>query len=69
MKTAKIQFEISKLANPEHQGDWHDKPLRWVVTGPEVQKFSTKKEALLWVKIRRNSLDFRSAVNAFVAAK
>ena len=48
---------ITKLVQPEHSGDWHDKPLRYAVFGPgaEVQKFCTKKDAESYRRIRRKS--------------
>jgi hypothetical protein len=41
--------KVSRMDKPQASGDWHDKPLRWIVTGPdsEVQKFATKKDALV----------------------
>ena len=58
------------LERPEHAGDWHDAPLRWGVYGPanEVQKFSTKKHAILYANLRRNSYSFTEASRAFVEA-
>ena len=63
-------FRIEKLETPEHDGDWHDKPLRWIVLGPreEAQKFTTKKDAALWARIRRSSASFNEATNRYVAA-
>lgn len=48
---------VTKLERPEPAGDWHDKPMWWVVNGPgtECQKFQTKKNALLYARLRRNS--------------
>jgi hypothetical protein len=61
-------IRIEKLETPEHDGDWHDKPLRWIVNGPrkEGQKFSTKKDATLYAAIRRDSGDQQEAINRFV---
>ena len=52
---------------PEHHGDWHDKPLRYSVRGPgaEVQKFSTKKEAQRYASIRRRSADRQAAYHTY----
>lgn len=52
----------------EASGDWHDRPLRWAVYGPaiEVQKFSTKKDALLYKSLRRR-LPANEAFRAFAA--
>jgi hypothetical protein len=49
-------------------GDWHDKPLHWVVSGPagEVQKFSTKKEARRYKSLRFQSYDQKIAIDKFV---
>lgn len=46
---------IKKLEQPIHDGDWHDKPFKWAVTGPgqEYQIFSTKTYALAYASIRR----------------
>ena len=59
----KIKLTITKLERAEHNGDWHDRPLRWQVAGPdnELQKFSTKAEATLYAKIRRASVDAAQA--------
>jgi hypothetical protein len=58
---------VSRLERTEHSGDWHDSPLKWQVVGPgtEVQKFFTKKNALLYAKIRRNSKDFNEACRKY----
>jgi hypothetical protein len=62
-------FRIEKLETPEHDGDWHDKPLRWIVLGPgdEAQKFSSKIDAALWARIRRSSASFSEAISRYVA--
>jgi hypothetical protein len=59
-------FTIEKLARPIREGDWHDAPLRWEVRGPEVQRFTTKRGAQLWIRLRRQHADFNDAVRAFV---
>jgi hypothetical protein len=53
---------------PEHCGDWHDKPVRYSVTGPnaEVQKFSTKKEAERYARMRRRAESQNEAMNRYV---
>lgn len=53
---------------PEAWGDWHDKPLRYAVKGPgaEVQKFSTKKDALKYASIRRKAATQAEAGSLFV---
>ena len=59
---------VERLSRTEHQGDWHDKPLKWKAVGPgnEVQKFSTQKEATSYAKIRRQTKDFATALLAFI---
>jgi hypothetical protein len=63
-----MKITIAKLPSPEHSGDWHDKPLKWQVSGPgsELQKFTTQKEAKRYAKIRRHSRDFNEASSIFV---
>jgi hypothetical protein len=60
-------FRIEKLETPEHDGDWHDKPLRWIVLGPanEAQKFTTKKEAALYARVRRSSASQLEAISRY----
>ena len=60
---------ITKLVQPEHSGDWHDKPLRYAVFGPgaEVQKFCTKKDAESYRRIRRKSSSFHEASRKWCA--
>lgn len=62
------KITVSRLPHPEASGDWHDKPLRWVVTGPasELQKFSTQKEARRYKSLRFQSYDQKIAMNKFV---
>jgi hypothetical protein len=65
-------FTIEKLASPEHYGDWHDKPLRWLARcaseGGWSQKFSTRKNAELWARIAKKSVTFNEAQSAYQAA-
>jgi hypothetical protein len=63
-----MKISIVKLDGPEPCGDWHDKPLRWKVVGPEleIQKFSTKKSAALYVRLRRKAKSQGEAIFAFV---
>jgi hypothetical protein len=52
-----MRVTVEKLAATEQEGDWHDRPYRWVVKGPRImeeQKFPTK-EAEHYAKVRRNS--------------
>ncbi len=59
---------ILKLENPEHYGDWHDKPVRWnVVWNNKNQKFTTKKDALTYARIWKNVgfKDELGAINGF----
>lgn len=68
----KIKFTIEKLPRPERVGDWHDKPIRWVARaageGGWTQKFSTKRDAMLWRKCVRASGTFNEAMAKFQAA-
>lgn len=59
-------FLIERLQSPEHSGDWHDKPLRWKVNGPEVQKFATKRDAKLWARFR-SKMSFNEAMTTYLA--
>lgn len=67
------KITIEKLPNPEHSGDWHDAPLRWIVKGPgtETQKFATKAHATLYRRCRRQSLVMGygqgTAISAYVS--
>jgi hypothetical protein len=66
----KSKVKVSRLENPYHAGDWHDPVLKWTVTGPnnERQDFSTKKDALLYAKCRRNSASFKEAGDKYLIA-
>lgn len=59
------KLTVRKLERPEHSGDWHDKPLRWIAECANnplfTQKFSTKKDAMLWVGVARSVLDYKTA--------
>lgn len=58
---------IAKLGSAEHCGDWHDKPLRYIVTGlPEVQKFSTKKDAEKWARLRPKFPTYNETFHAWM---
>lgn len=61
--------KISVVAiKTEACGDWHDKPLKWAVLGPaqnEVQKFSTKAEALKYKSVRFRSYDQQTAFHNY----
>lgn len=61
---------VEPLPSPEHAGDWHDAPLKWIVRGPgaEIQKFSRKVDARQYASIRRKSPSFNAACSAFVRA-
>lgn len=65
-----LKLTVNKLDRSEMMGDWHDKPLRWFVSGMAsgIQKFSTKKEALEYAKIRRHVATDLEAFRAFIAA-
>ena len=56
-----MKLLITRLERPEHAGDWHDRPLKWVVTGAETQKFSTKKDAEGYAVCRRRASSFNEA--------
>lgn len=58
---------ISQMPKPEASGDWHDKPLKWLVEGPgeERQKFSTKAWATLYKRCRKASSDANEATRNF----
>lgn len=55
---------------PEASGDWHDKPLRWLVAGPaaEVQKFSTRKDAEKYKSLRRRAASQQIAGRLFASS-
>ena len=61
------QITVSRIPT-QASGDWHDKPLRWAVTGPagEVQKFSTRKDAQKYKSLRFRSYDQKIAIDKFV---
>lgn len=60
-------INVVSLANPVHAGDWHDKPLKWSVVGPdrEVQNFRTKRDAERYRSIRKRSFSFTEAVKEY----
>ena len=64
-----MKLTITKLPCPEHHGDWHDKPLKWIVQGPgeECQKFANHKDSSRYSGIRRKSLNQQEATRTFVA--
>lgn len=58
---------ISRLAVPIRAGDWHDRPLKWTVTGlPEVQHFATKKDAISWARLRVKCATFNECFTRFM---
>lgn len=63
-----MTVEVRKLDRAYHDGDWHDKPLKWGVFGPEneEQHFHTKKNATLYKRIRRNSKNFSEACTTYI---
>ena len=69
-KAGELAISVSRLDRPEPSGDWHDKPLRWRVSGPgnEVQKFVTKQNATDYSRIRKSSASFNEAVRRYVEA-
>ena len=58
---------VTRLDQPYHSGDWHDKPLAWAVDGPglEVQHFSTRKNAELYARCRRKASGMNEASNLY----
>ena len=42
-----MKITVERMEAEVYSGDWHDKPLRWKVVGPnyEIQQFSTKADA------------------------
>jgi hypothetical protein len=56
---------VNRLERAYHQGDWHDKPLRYevIVSGELRQCFSTKKDATRYASLRRRSIDQVSAIS------
>ena len=61
------KITVSRIPD-EASGDWHDKPLRYIVTGPagEVQKFSTRKDAERYKSLRFQSYNQKIAIDKFV---
>lgn len=63
-----LLLSITKLEIPEFCGDWHDRPMRWVVRhGAELQKFPTKKEAKLFARAWRRLGDLAAAIDYYVS--
>ena len=65
-KTTKIR--VIKLDKPVHGwADHHDRPLKWACVGPgeEIQKFTCKKDAVTYRKIRSRAIDQRAAIINF----
>jgi hypothetical protein len=45
-----MRVTVEKLAATEQEGDWHDRPYRWVVKGPRImeeQSFRRKKLSIM----------------------
>ena len=63
------QVKVARMGHIEHHGDWHDKPCKWEVIGPntERQVFSTRKDAELYAKCRRNSESFMDGQRKWMA--
>ncbi len=64
----KMKFTLTKLAHPIHSGDWHDRPGKWQVNGPESEMqtgFPTRKEAEMYAKCRRHSTSANEAGSKF----
>lgn len=66
-----MTITISKLPSPEPAGDWHDKPLKWLVTtvtpgfGEEHQKFATRQNATEYYRVRRTVRTQQEAIQAY----
>ena len=54
---------VAPLDPPVHSGDWHDKPLRWTVTGEGkiTQHFRTKRDAQIWARVYAKTDSFNTA--------
>ena len=66
----KRQYTIELLPHLEYAGDWHDKPLKYIVRFEDsifTQKFSTKKDSLTWGRIASKSADWKQASDSFTA--
>ncbi len=63
------QISIAQLIHAQAGADWHDRPLRFVVLGPEKeeQNFSTFKNAMLYRRIRAQSVTFGEAVGRYAS--
>lgn len=61
-----MEITITPIS-PEGCGDWHDRPLRYKVSGPgtETQKFCTKADSKRYASIRKRSADQTTAINTF----
>lgn len=73
-----MKITIAKLERPVHCGDWHDGPMRWVVScdpalpaepaSRSKQLFRTKSDARLFARLWRKNKDLSAAIRAFVNA-
>lgn len=65
-----MKIEVKRLENEVRMGDWHDKPLKWETLGPDAERqiFSTKKDAKLYRKFRKESSSLAEASKKFAAA-
>jgi hypothetical protein len=63
-----MKITIEKIP-AEGCGDWHDKPLRWAVTGPgsERQKFARQADARAYLQIRRQCKTDMEAIRIYAA--
>jgi hypothetical protein len=63
-----MNIAVEKLRNPISGADHHDPDLKWVVQGPgtERQCFVTKKDALKYASIRKNSASFAGAFQLYM---
>ena len=62
-----MTIKVERMERPEASGDWHDAPSRWRVIGPndELQKFSTRDNARVYARLRRQSVDTFEATHLY----
>ena len=59
---------VEKLPNGVCVGDWHDRPLHWLVrTGLERQLFATRRDASLYAQCRRMAGTEHGAIQLFLS--
>lgn len=66
MSDTKKVITVEKMERSVHSGDWHDKPLRWIVRGPGGhQMFATKKDAMKFRSVYRMSDSLVQAIFSY----